>query len=256
MIGARPVMTLAAAGLGFATLLGIDAATDSNNSAAPSVVEAPESTTATPTEGGESPSEAPTEAPTREPTRVSSPDGSAATSPAAPTGTPEPPPSPRAEPKPLFPEEAVYIGRSWNGETAVAVAVYKSQAAVYTCDGVNVESWFTGRVEGDRAQLTGWGDNIRFRLADNGAVAGEATINGDSFSFTAKRAYEPAGLYRAETADGQTSIGWIVLPDGSQVGVMTDGMDAEPAPTLVPGVPVTVDGESVMGSEVRGDDSF
>jgi serine/threonine-protein kinase len=255
-------MTLAAAGLGFATLLGIDAATDPDDSTAPSVVEAPESLSATPTEGGESASVAPTEPPTEDGEAtddgvVPFDDGPVATSPpATPEGTPKPPPSPRAEPKPLFPHEAVYIGRSWNGETAVAVAVYERQAAVYTCDGVNIESWFTGRVEGDRAELTGWGDTIRFRLTDNGAVAGEATINGDSFSFTARRAHEPAGLYRAETADGETKIGWIVLPDGSQVGVMSNGMATEPAPPLVPGVPVTVDGESVMGSEVRGDDSF
>ena len=48
--------------------------------------------------------------------------------------------------------------------------------------------------------------------------------------FEIDEAKRPAGLYRARGS--KTTIGWIVLPDGSQVGVQTTGSDSSAAPRL------------------------
>ena len=62
----------------------------------------------------------------------------------------------------------------------------------------------------------------------------------------------PAGLYRARGS--KTAIGWIILPDGSQVGIQTTGEESAPAPKLDPDNPeVTVDGEQLQGEPVSGD---
>jgi hypothetical protein len=71
----------------------------------------------------------------------------------------------------------------------------------------------------------------------------------------AKLASEPAGLYRPSGTDG-TTIGWIVQPDGSQVGLETQRDRVAPAPVYVPGQPVTVDGKAAYPKEVSGDDRF
>ena len=53
--------------------------------------------------------------------------------------------------------------------------------------------------------------------------------------FTIAEAKTPAGLYRARGA--KTTIGWIVLPDGSQVGIQTTGEESSPGPGARPRQP-------------------
>jgi hypothetical protein len=51
-----------------------------------------------------------------------------------------------------------------------------------------------------------------------------------------------------------TRIGWIVLPDGSQVGIRNDGGTRTPAPTLDPATAQArdVNGEVVQADRVSG----
>ena len=61
------------------------------------------------------------------------------------------------------------------------------------------------------------------------------------YDYAIEPADEPAGLYRGETDDGEIVIGWIVLPDGSEVGLQTDPSGVRPAPEFSPDQPVRVD---------------
>ena len=189
----------------------------------------------------------------------------AATSAASPSSTApsSEPPSSSAPASPLasasatpqqskFPHKVVYAGRTADDSAAIAVAVLGDQAAAYLCDGQDVESWLRGTVKGDEISLTSRkGAALEAKLAGK-TLEGKIELNGDELKFAIKEAKPPAGLYRARGA--KTSIGWIILPDGSQVGLQTSGEDSSPAPKLDPGNPeVTVDGELLHGEPVSGD---
>ena len=72
---------------------------------------------------------------------------------------------------------------------------------------------------------------------------------------TAALASAPAGLYRLDATNG-TTVGWIVQPDGTQVGLRSRSGVVAPAPVLVPGQAVTLDGRQAYPQEVSGDDRF
>jgi hypothetical protein len=89
--------------------------------------------------------------------------------------------------------------------------------------------------------------------ADTSAPPAPASATSPSrqVSKTAAATEKPAGLYRARGS--RTTIGWIVLEDGSAVGVQTNGADSTPAPELHPENPqVTVNGESLDAEPVNG----
>jgi hypothetical protein len=183
----------------------------------------------------------------------------AATSPAGPTSaapSSEPPSrSPSAsetEEVEKFPNKVVYAGRTDDDSAAIAVAILGDKAAAYLCDGQDVESWLRGTVKGEEISLTSKkGAALEARLV-RGVLDGKIEVADDELHFTIKEAKPPAGLYRARGT--KTTIGWIILPDGSQVGVQTSGEESAPAPKLDPDNPeVTVDGESLQGEPVSGD---
>jgi hypothetical protein len=198
---------------------------------------------------------------------LSGPPGSGATgaaSPAVQQTTPASSPSPQptvtasatetAEDK-QFAERVVYAGRTDDGETAIAVAVLGSQAAAYVCDGSSVESWFRGTVEGDKISLESKnGETLEAEL-DGDHLKGTVQIGNDKLKFEINEAKKPAGLYRAQGSG--TTIGWIVLEDGSQVGVQTTGAETKAAPQLDPENPqVMVDGETLDAAPVNGDEDL
>jgi hypothetical protein len=86
---------------------------------------------------------------------------------------------------------------------------------------------------------------------DGKKIKGTIQVESDTLEFEIDEAKEPAGLYRARGS--KTTIGWIVLQDGSQVGVQTTGSDSSAAPQLDPENPqVTVAGESLDAAPVNG----
>ena len=154
-----------------------------------------------------------------------------------------------------FPEKVVYAGRTDDGSAAIAVAVLGSQAAAYLCDGRNVESWFRGTVEGRRITLESKSGATLEAELDGDHLKGTVEIKNETQKFEINEANKPAGLYRARGS--KTTIGWIVLEDGSQVGVQTTGTDSSAAPQLDPENPqVTVDGESLSAAPVNGDEDL
>jgi hypothetical protein len=154
-----------------------------------------------------------------------------------------------------FPEKVVYAGRTDDGPAAIAVAVLGNQAAAYVCDGRNVESWFRGSVDGGRISLKSKsGEMLRAEL-DGDHIKGTVQIKNDTQKFEINEASKPAGLYRARGSE--TTIGWIVLEDGSQVGVQTTGAESTAAPQLDPeNAQVMVDGQSLDAAAVNGDEDL
>jgi hypothetical protein len=183
--------------------------------------------------------------PTAAPTSAAGPQQTASATPSA-SETPE---------DSEFPEQVVYAGRTDDSPAAIAVAVLGNQAAAYVCDGRNVESWFRGTVGGGRLSLKSKNGEALQAELDGDHLKGTVQIKNDTQKFEINEASKPAGLYRARGS--KTTIGWIVLEDGSQVGVQTTGADSSAAPQLDPDNPqVMVDGESLDAAAVNGDEDL
>ena len=132
------------------------------------------------------------------------------------------------------------------------MAILGTRAAAYLCDGDSVEAWLRGTVDGDEITLTGKNGARLEADLDGRRLEGTVEVNDEKLDFAIREAKRPAGLYRAKGS--KTTIGWIVLPNGSQVGIQTTGEESTPAPELDPANPeVTVDGEQLAGEAVSGD---
>jgi hypothetical protein len=154
-----------------------------------------------------------------------------------------------------FPQKVVYAGRAEDGAGAIAVAVLGTQAAAYFCDGRSVESWFRGTVTGSDISLKSKDGATLQASLDGDHLKGSLRIKNERVKFEINEAKKPAGLYRARGS--KTTIGWIVLEDGSEVGLQTTGQDSTPAPELDPEDPqVTVDGKELDAAPVNGDEDL
>jgi hypothetical protein len=167
--------------------------------------------------------------------------------------TTKPPPPPAAS----FPAEVVYDGKVNGNPAWVAVAVKGEEASGYLCDGAAVESWLTGTAKDGKVNLTSkdGASTLTADLQANGSLAGTLSIAGQPFDFTISVAPPPAGLYRGQ--DGQTTVGWIILPNGQQVGIAKNGSTEAPAPKLDPSKGgATVGGKFVPAEKVTGETAF
>jgi hypothetical protein len=236
-----PVVTLVAAALVGAGLVTTDVLTDPARSRAETPVTA---ATAAPV-----PATATTAAvsPT---TTAASPTTASTTTP---TATTAPAPATAAYAA-AYLSPAVYVGRDAARRTSVAVAVRDGKVAAYVCDGKSVESWLTGTAVGTTATLTTGGDRLVVEVSTRGLHVTGA-VHGRTVDVTAVLASAPAGLYRLDPANG-TTVGWIIQPDGTQVGLLSRAGVVVPAPVLVPGQAVTLDGRPAYPKEVSGDDRF
>ncbi|GHH18205.1 hypothetical protein [Streptomyces lanatus] len=167
---------------------------------------------------------------------------------ATPTPTPKSSPAPSPSPSKTPIPDARYTGRTDDDSASVAVTLRGGKALAYYCDGRAEEAWLKGDVNDDGTmRLTAEdGSVLNGALKEGNRIRGTVDVGGGSQAFTADRTTKPAGLYRATaTVNGtETDGGWIVQPDGGQVGILTrDGRPA-PAPRLDPGTgAVTVDGQ-------------
>ncbi|MPZ84211.1 MAG: hypothetical protein GEV28_28945 [Actinophytocola sp.] len=179
--------------------------------------------------------------------------------PAAPPAESEAPPTseaPPPPPAPTFPAEVAYAGNAQASPVAIAVAVKGDEAAAYVCDGANLESWLRGTAAAGKLDLASKDKSSRLTAGLQGKnIKGTLSFNGQSLPFTIGVAKAPAGLYRGE--GGETTIGWIVLPNGTQVGISKTGGKAAPAPTLDPATgAVTLNGSRIAAEKVAGDTTF
>ena len=131
------------------------------------------------------------------------------------------------------------------------------QATAYFCDGrTDRESWLRGTVQGSDLSLQSKaGATVQAGL-DGEHLKGTLKIKNDRLKFEIDEAKKPAGLYRARGS--KTTIGWIVLEDGSQVGIQTAGADSAAAPELNPqeSPQVTANGESLAPKPINGDEDL
>jgi hypothetical protein len=235
-----PLITLLAVGAGIGGLLLANAIQTDDDTAA-----------GTPTGSA---STVPTTAPTTAPSSRPKP---APSSTEAPSQTPSVTAKPSAPP--AFPNKIVYAGRTDNRRASVAIAVLNGRSAAYFCDGRSIEAWFTGTAANGRIALRSKkGDTVEAWLKGTD-VTGVVRIGARTFPFTVGKAEPPAGLYRGRAAaNGRTTtIGWIVLPDGSQVGISSDGRSVKPAPRLEPtDGGVTVNGIRIEALPVSGATTF
>lgn len=146
--------------------------------------------------------------------------------------------------------DADYAGRTDDDAAAIAVTVRDGKAIAYYCDGRTAESWLKGDVEDDGSlRLSGkHGAKLDGKLQDGKRVEGTVTVGGGRHAFSADRATKPSGLWRATATVRSAKIdgGWIVLKDGTQVGILTRDGKPSPAPVIDPETgAVTVDGQQL-----------
>ncbi|MDH6520094.1 hypothetical protein M2163_002923 [Streptomyces sp. SAI-135] len=166
------------------------------------------------------------------------------TAPAQTSAPPSPSPARTAVP------EGVYTGRTDDDSSAVAITVRDDKAIAYVCDGHNIESWLQGDVREDGSlRLTGKGGaSLDGRVKGTREIRGTAHVGSGSYAFTLGRSKKSSGLYRANSTVAGAKIegGWIVLPDGEQVGILKRDGKPSPAPEIDPETgAVTVDGQQL-----------
>jgi hypothetical protein len=149
---------------------------------------------------------------------------------------------------------ADYAGRVKGGiHASVAISIHGAQAIAYACNGSSVEAWLKGTASGGRLALTGKNGAVLTGNYDSRRAFGNVSADGISYAFSVYTVKKPSGLYRA-TADvrGATiKAGWIVLPDGTEVGSLESNADAAaPSATAAPPLDVTAgtaqDGNTVL----------
>jgi serine/threonine-protein kinase len=142
--------------------------------------------------------------------------------------------SPEPAAVPVEPEPVTYVGRVDGGGASVAIIVDGADTVAYVCDGATAEAWLHGAAGAGEVDLTGDGGSLVARYDDRRAT-GQVTLAGQRWTFTAEQVAPPEGLYQfAETIAGGAEVtgGWIVLPDGSQIGLLAVDGDRQPAPEV------------------------
>ncbi|MGH3774064.1 MAG: hypothetical protein ACRDRW_22180 [Pseudonocardiaceae bacterium] len=155
------------------------------------------------------------------------------------TAAPPPrPPSPSTTTDASLPRpsvlEGVFTGRSSDNKVTLAIATKGDRAAGYLCDGKKIEAWMEGTATGNQVDLRGNNGASVIGARSVDAIFGTLTIDSVQLPYSVKIAGKPAGLYEGRgTVDGVANrIGWIVLPDGSQVGIRNVNGKRSPAPRL------------------------
>ncbi|MGY3519701.1 hypothetical protein ACVMYR_25690 [Micromonospora sp. PTRAS2] len=196
-------------------------------------------------------------APTAAPPKVdAAPPASAADAPPAPSGSQPPELSPGAPVPPAAapgatdvpaagtPEQKVdasWTGRLNNGAT-IAITSRDGAAEAYVCDGKDMELWLRGTATDGKLALDGK-DATLTGTFDGSEATGKLTIGGDTTTFTAKATAGTAPVvYRAtpQLRDAGVDGGWILRPDGTQIGVLTWNGRPIPAPPLDPAFGTTI----------------
>jgi hypothetical protein len=144
---------------------------------------------------------------------------------------------------------------------AVAVSVHGNKAVAYVCDGHKVGHWFNGTVKNGKLDLAGQDGahiTLNYRSAKS---AGYVMADGHQYTFSAPTLHgHRSGLFEsvAMVHGVKVKFGWIVLPDGYQVGsaiVNPDSADPQvtPAPPLDPATGTADDdGVAIIATLISG----
>ena len=152
-------------------------------------------------------------------------------------------------------------GSGSHKSAAVAVSVHGNKAVAYVCDGHKVGHWFNGTVKGGKLDLAGQ-DGAHITLNYRSAkAAGYVMADGHQYTFSAPTLHSHrSGLYEsvAMVHGVKVKFGWIVLPNGYQVGsaiANPDSADPQvtPAPPLDPATGTADDdGVAIIATLISG----
>jgi hypothetical protein len=186
------------------------------------------------------------------------PASSAATTTPAPASSVSTPPSP-SSPAPATtaaanaPVKANFAGEVHGGGASVAISVHRGQVIAYVCNGSVIEAWLKGTASGGRLIMTGKNHARLTATYDSKKTVGHVVAHGIHYRFAAPAVHKPSGLYEsiANVAGAKIKAGWIVLPDGTQVGSLESNADAAaPSATRAPMLDVATgtakDGSTVL----------
>ncbi|HEY7487764.1 MAG TPA: hypothetical protein VH912_25150 [Streptosporangiaceae bacterium] len=128
----------------------------------------------------------------------------------------------------------------------LAFAVLDGRARGFYCDSLD-EAWFEGEVKDGVVTLLNPGNKKRIGFFNTLEGVGSFWSGGRLLTFQAAPVDKSAGLYRAQSPNGQLVGGWVVLPNGDQVGAVTNNGVNQPAPRIKPGTQrtVTINGQQL-----------
>jgi hypothetical protein len=164
------------------------------------------------------------------------------------------------------PPKADYVSQVNGGGAAVAISVHAGKAVAYVCNGHAVAAWLRGSAKAGKLELTGKNGarlDVSYRT---GKATGSITADGTKYSFSApvvhrsSSGHRPPGLYEATAMVHGVPIkaGWVVLPDGSQIGSVEYFPGSDVAPTAqAPVLDLTTgtaqyDGVTLVASLISG----
>jgi FAD synthase len=89
-------------------------------------------------------------------------------------------------------------------------------------------------VDGDQVSMSGPGNSSLSGVVNQQALSGQISTPSGQLAFLAQAAPPPSGVYWAkiEINGSDAYLGWAVLPDGTQLGVINTGQGTSPAPHL------------------------
>ena len=136
------------------------------------------------------------------------------------TSSPQPAPATTTAAESAFPQSARYVAdmTAADGKTmTIGISVDGADVAAYACNGTDDEAWFFGNQTDGKIDI-----KSRFRdtltAQFNGTdVAGDLTMNGVGYKFTAAPVSGVAGMYTADFEGVRSS--WVMREDGSSIGV-------------------------------------
>lgn len=186
-------------------------------------------------------------------TASSTPTSSSTTTPSVTSSAPS---APAATTAPVATKPVTYAGHL-NGTGSVAVVVRGEKAVAYMCDSQNrVEAWMQGSATNGKVNLSGRQSAQLTGTVTGTRLTGTVKVQGMRWTFSVRSVKPPSGLYRAsaKVRGAQIIGGWIVLDDGTQVGLTSTGEEGEhpePAPSLDTSTrSVTVDGVTLTPAPV------
>jgi len=103
----------------------------------------------------------------------------------------------------------------------IGISVDGASIAAYTCNGTDDEAWFFGNQTDGRLDIKSrFHDALKAEFTGSD-VAGDLTMNGVGYTFTAAPVSGAAGMYTADFEGVRAS--WVVRQDGSAMGVQFKG---------------------------------
>jgi serine/threonine-protein kinase len=153
-----------------------------------------------------------------------------------------------------------FAGRVKGGKATVAITAKGDQAIAYVCDGKNIESWLQGSAADGKLDLSSKDSTDALTgTFTKGRAKGTITVGDQQFTFDVAKATKPSGFYRtaADVRGARVVGGWIVLADGTQVGLASFAGTSVPAPRLdVQSGRATVFGADLTASPANPGDAW